>query len=225
MPAASASSPAVCMTRAWARFACSECTTRGCCDRGRRGRAALVRAPLQPRGRLSRGDGGGVGVAAARAPACGGGTRGHRLAAVPGRARRRPPQPRAHPAGGARARARRARGRGFPPLRHLLRRPDPDPSPRRPRRAGDVLLPFFGAPAPFPLGPFVLARAAGAPVVPAFCLLDADHRYRIVVGAPFPVDAGAETAALGRWVSVLEGMVRRHPAQWFNFFDLWSPSA
>ena len=90
---------------------------------------------------------------------------------------------------------------------------------------GDVLLPFFGAPAPFPLGPFVLARAAGAPVVPAFCLLDADHRYRIVVGAPFPVDAGAETAALGRWVSVLEGMVRRHPAQWLNFFDLWSPSA
>jgi predicted LPLAT superfamily acyltransferase len=90
---------------------------------------------------------------------------------------------------------------------------------------GDTLLPFFGAPAPFPLGPFVLARAAGAPVVPAFCLLDADHRYRIVVGAPFPVDAGAEAAALGRWVSVLEGMVRRHPAQWFNFFDVWSPSA
>src|SRR5207247_2596881 len=29
---------------------------------------------------------------------------------------------------------------------------------------GDVLQPFFGAPAPFPLGPFVLARAAGAPV-------------------------------------------------------------
>src|SRR2546425_1889719 len=28
---------------------------------------------------------------------------------------------------------------------------------------GDVAMPFFGAPAPFPLGPFVLARAAGVP--------------------------------------------------------------
>jgi lauroyl/myristoyl acyltransferase len=90
---------------------------------------------------------------------------------------------------------------------------------------GDVLQPFFGVPAPFPLGPFVLARAAGAPVVPAFCLLDGDRRYRIVVGAPARVEAGAEAAALGRWVGVLEAMVRRHPAQWFNFYDVWSPPA
>jgi KDO2-lipid IV(A) lauroyltransferase len=90
---------------------------------------------------------------------------------------------------------------------------------------GDVLQPFFGAPAPFPLGPFVLARAAGAPVVPAFCLLDADRRYRIVVGAPSPVEAGGEEAALRRWVATLQAMVKRHPAQWFNFYDVWSPPA
>jgi lauroyl/myristoyl acyltransferase len=90
---------------------------------------------------------------------------------------------------------------------------------------GDVLQPFFGAPAPFPLGPFVLARAAGAPVVPAFCLLDADRRYRIVVGMPSSVEPGGEAAALGRWVGVLEVVVRRHPAQWFNFYDVWSPPA
>ncbi len=90
---------------------------------------------------------------------------------------------------------------------------------------GDVPQRFFGALAPFPLGPFVLARAARAPVVPAFCLLDGERRYRIVVGAPSPVEAGGEEAALGRWVSILEGMVRRHPAQWFNFYDVWSPAA
>src|SRR5206468_2629178 len=90
---------------------------------------------------------------------------------------------------------------------------------------GDVLQPFFGAPAPFPLGPFVLARAAGAPVVPAFCLLDADRRYRIVVGMPSWVEPGGEAAALGRWVAVLEVMVRRHPSQWLNFYDRWSPPA
>src|SRR5204862_187569 len=60
---------------------------------------------------------------------------------------------------------------------------------------GDVLQPFFGAPAAFPLGPFVLARAAGAPVVPAFCVLDADRRYRVVVGAPSSVEAGGAEAA------------------------------
>ena len=90
---------------------------------------------------------------------------------------------------------------------------------------GDLRLPFFGAPAPFPLGPFVLARAARAPVLPAFCLLDDDRRYRIVVGAPSSVEAGGEEAALLRWVTTLQAMVKRHPAQWFNFYDVWSPPA
>ena len=36
---------------------------------------------------------------------------------------------------------------------------------------GDALAPFFGEPAAFPLGPFVLARAAGAAVIPAFCAM------------------------------------------------------
>ena len=49
---------------------------------------------------------------------------------------------------------------------------------------GDVLLPFFGAPAPFPLGPFVLARAVGVPLVPAFCMLDESYRYTVTVTEP-----------------------------------------
>jgi phosphatidylinositol dimannoside acyltransferase len=87
---------------------------------------------------------------------------------------------------------------------------------------GDVLVDFFGAPAPFPLGPFMLARAAGAPVVPAFCLLEPDRRYTVAMARPIHVTAGDEVAALGEWVGVLEAMVRRAPEQWFNFFDVWS---
>jgi len=87
---------------------------------------------------------------------------------------------------------------------------------------GDVLVDFFGEPAPFPLGPFLLARAAGAPVVPAFCLLDRDLRYTVALGTPIHVTAGGERAALAAWVGVLEAMVRRVPEQWFNFFDVWS---
>jgi Kdo2-lipid IVA lauroyltransferase/acyltransferase len=87
---------------------------------------------------------------------------------------------------------------------------------------GDVSVDFFGAPARFPLGPFLLARAAGAPIVSAFCALGADRRYTITLGAPLHVVADGERAALARWVSALEAAVRRHPEQWFNFFDVWS---
>lgn len=87
---------------------------------------------------------------------------------------------------------------------------------------GDRRQPFFGAPAPFPLGPFVLARAAGAPVLPAFCVLRADRRYTISIGEPWTVSARGEADALAHWVRVLEAMVRRHPTQWFNFYDVWA---
>jgi KDO2-lipid IV(A) lauroyltransferase len=87
---------------------------------------------------------------------------------------------------------------------------------------GDRRQPFFGVPAPFPLGPFVLARAARAPVLPAFCLLRRDRRYTIALGEPWTVPPGGEPEALARWVALLEAMVRRHPTQWFNFYDVWT---
>ena len=90
---------------------------------------------------------------------------------------------------------------------------------------GDVLIPFFGRPAPFPLGPFILARAAGVPVVPAFCVLGADARYTVRVEPPIVVERGGEEAAARAWVSMLESVVRAHPTQWFNFFDVWRPFA
>jgi lauroyl/myristoyl acyltransferase len=88
---------------------------------------------------------------------------------------------------------------------------------------GDLAVPFFGAPAAFPLGPFLLARAAGAPLVPAFCVLRDDRRYAVALDAPIRVAPEGEAAALAAWVRVLEARVRRHPEQWFNFFDPWSP--
>ncbi|HEU4369271.1 MAG TPA: lysophospholipid acyltransferase family protein [Methylomirabilota bacterium] len=87
---------------------------------------------------------------------------------------------------------------------------------------GDTRVDFLGAPAPFPRGPFVLARAAGVPIVPAFCLLDAGRRYRVVMAAPIHVGPDGDGAALGQWVAVLERLVRRAPEQWFNFYDVWS---
>ncbi len=88
---------------------------------------------------------------------------------------------------------------------------------------GDVMVSFFGRPAPFPIGPFVLARASGVPLVPAFCLLDADYGYEVEVAPLMRVARSEEEAALRTWVGLLESMVRRRPTQWFNFFDIWNP--
>jgi KDO2-lipid IV(A) lauroyltransferase len=88
---------------------------------------------------------------------------------------------------------------------------------------GDVAVDFFGHPAPFPIGPFLLARAAHVPIVPAFCLLDADHRYTVTLREPLSVSPGREADGLRSWVALLEEVVRGHPTQWFNFFDVWNP--
>ncbi|MGH7314082.1 MAG: hypothetical protein ACREJV_12980 [Candidatus Rokuibacteriota bacterium] len=88
---------------------------------------------------------------------------------------------------------------------------------------GDALVPFFGHPAPFPLGPFLLAGAVGVPLVPAFCVLDAGYRYRVIVPEPLHVRPGGERDALAAWVGHLEAIVRDHPTHWFNFFDIWDP--
>jgi lauroyl/myristoyl acyltransferase len=88
---------------------------------------------------------------------------------------------------------------------------------------GDVLIPFFGRPAPFPVGPFHLARAAGVPVLPAFCTLDRDGRYVLRVLPPMTITRGREEEALGAWVGTLEQIVAEKPTQWFNFFDVWNP--
>jgi lauroyl/myristoyl acyltransferase len=87
---------------------------------------------------------------------------------------------------------------------------------------GDVAVDFFGAPAPFPLGPFLLARAAGVPVLPAFSVLRPDRRYGVHVQAPLTVGRGEEEPALRRWVDGLASVVARHPTQWFHFADPWS---
>jgi KDO2-lipid IV(A) lauroyltransferase len=88
---------------------------------------------------------------------------------------------------------------------------------------GDAIVPFFGAPAAFPLGPFVLARAAGAAVVPAFCAMVPGGRYRLEIDPPIWVKPGEEQAGLATVVAALERVIRAHPTQWFNFFDAWSP--
>ena len=88
---------------------------------------------------------------------------------------------------------------------------------------GDIEVPFFGRPARFPLGPFLLSSGVGVPLLPAFCLLDAQYRYVVKIAEPFIAARGEEEAAARTWVGALEAIVREYPTQWFNFFDIWEP--
>ncbi len=88
-------------------------------------------------------------------------------------------------------------------------------------------VPFFGAPAPFPLGPMLLARMTGALLLPIFIVYDSAHRLQIELGEPIAVEPTGDRQqaahqALERWVSVLETAVARWPHQWYTFFDFWA---
>jgi len=89
---------------------------------------------------------------------------------------------------------------------------------------------FFGAPAPFPRGPFLLASLTGAALVPVFIAYTSGHRFEVRLGEPLLVAGGADREAAvreaqGRWVAVLEDAVRRWPTQWYTFYDFWGESA
>jgi lauroyl/myristoyl acyltransferase len=87
-------------------------------------------------------------------------------------------------------------------------------------------LPFLGELAPFPSGPFVLARLAGSPVIPVFAPRLSRRHYRIHIGAPVAVPRAArDPLVLDRVmlevVTQLEEAVRRYPWQWFQFAPFW----
>jgi lauroyl/myristoyl acyltransferase len=84
---------------------------------------------------------------------------------------------------------------------------------------------FFGRPAPFLYGPFVLARLAGVRIWPVFVARERRGRYRFL---PEPVrsiprDGGEEEthAVMRDVVKSFERCVREYPYQWFQFRPLW----
>lgn len=97
----------------------------------------------------------------------------------------------------------------------------------RPVGAGGMrALPFFGRAAQFPSGPFVLARLAGAPIVPVFAPRLGVRRYGVLIGGRYELTRDSrDSATLDRVmrevVAELEAVVRQHPTQWFQFLPFW----
>ena len=99
----------------------------------------------------------------------------------------------------------------------------------QPRHRATV--PFFGADAEFPSGPLLLARAAGAPVLPGVVVRQGWLRYRVLIGEPIYPASGLRQPAsdlrqedlpeLRQAVRFLETQVANYYDQWLNFFDFW----
>ena len=89
-----------------------------------------------------------------------------------------------------------------------------------------VIVPFFGRPTPFLRSPALLARFCDCDVLPGFFLRAPDGSYGNVWGTPIQADprlSPEEDAVriMTRVASDLEGVIRAHPAQWFNFYRFW----
>lgn len=91
-----------------------------------------------------------------------------------------------------------------------------------------VKVEFLGRPAPFAIGPYVLAHLLECPVFLFFCLYH-EHGYRIHM-EPFaericlPRKGRLDAAAIwaGRYAQRLAHYAVRFPLQWYNFYDFWA---
>jgi predicted LPLAT superfamily acyltransferase len=87
---------------------------------------------------------------------------------------------------------------------------------------------FLGAPAPFAVGPYVLAHVLECPVLLFFCLREG-RGYRVYI-EPFAeriaLPREGRTAATAAWASRyaarLAAYAARFPLQWYNFYDFWA---
>ena len=103
---------------------------------------------------------------------------------------------------------------------------------RAPAGHRTVSVPFLGAPAPFPAGPFILAGTLAAPVVLFHGIRTGRNRYRVefhpfadrVLLRRATRDADLR-AVVARYAAALEPACRAHPFQWFNFFPFWEPAS
>ncbi|HVB66668.1 MAG TPA: acyltransferase [Acetobacteraceae bacterium] len=113
----------------------------------------------------------------------------------------------------------------------------PEPPVRPEGRGSDggafrrVRVPFLGAEADFPAGPFLLAAGLGAPVLLFFGLCTGPRRYELrfePFAARLDLPRADRAAALRRavlcYADRLAERARAYPFQWFNFHDLWGPT-
>jgi predicted LPLAT superfamily acyltransferase len=86
-----------------------------------------------------------------------------------------------------------------------------------------VAVDFLGEAAHFPLGPFQMIKALKAPYTFVYAIKDGATHYELFAR---PIKLASDYASVDDMVSDyvqdVEGMVRRYPTQWFNYYDFWA---
>lgn len=88
---------------------------------------------------------------------------------------------------------------------------------------------FFGKPAKFPAGPFLMAAKFGVPLCIVFAVKTNNHTYQFSTEEPIQVNRVRGEAELERvcqellhkYIIDVEKMVKLYPHQWFNYYDFW----
>ena len=93
-------------------------------------------------------------------------------------------------------------------------------------------IPFLGGMASFPIGAYVMASIAGAPLVHVFNLREAGGHYRFFGFPPQRPQMPSHDQRDGylrdcaaRFVKDLETILKRDPLQWYNFYPFWEDPA
>lgn len=88
---------------------------------------------------------------------------------------------------------------------------------------------FFGKPAQFPAGPFIMAAKFGVPLCIVFAVKTGSKTYHFSAKEPILVDRVRKESdlekvcadMLQRYVSAVEEVAKEYPHQWFNYYDFW----
>ncbi|MBU0673118.1 MAG: lysophospholipid acyltransferase family protein [Proteobacteria bacterium] len=93
-------------------------------------------------------------------------------------------------------------------------------------KADGVFVEFFGRPAYTPIGPALLARKYGAPIIPVFMIIRPDRTYELEILPPIKLaqtdDADHDILVNTRKCSdIYETVIRRHPEQWAWMHKRW----
>lgn len=89
--------------------------------------------------------------------------------------------------------------------------------------------PFLGHPAPFSIGPYLLASLLECPVYLLFCQRENGHhclyfeKFAEQIELPRQERRARLQAHVRHFAARLEEQALRDPFQWFNFFDFWAP--
>ncbi len=87
-----------------------------------------------------------------------------------------------------------------------------------------LIHPFLGYEAKFPVGPFRIAAKLDVNVVFYYAIRESNRRYtfKFIIPEKSKVKNDNEKIYLSTYCNSLDEVVRRHPEQWFNFYEFWS---